>query len=345
MELQREIREITSLDRLKTCGHTAISTAGVVVRGGAQGVGFGGLATCGSSTSCPTCSAKISSHRGKELGRILKLAEDQGKSIAMVTLTVRHKRGDSLKNVWDAVTHGWGRVTSGKAWKQSQERLGLIGWAKATEATHGKHGWHVHVHAVIVSEKRSHKEIVEFGEGMFGRWSAGLANKGFNAVATSGGLDISISSGSAEQLGQYVTKMGGNAEKLAVEATYGALKKARGENRSPFQIIRDFLDTGDLQDRAIWHEWERDSKGRKMMTWSKNLRAWAKLHPEKTDQEIADEDLMGENLVLLPAATWAALRPRAWEILDHAEKGREALIQWLESMDLHWLEPPNLHVT
>lgn len=339
MELQREIRSITSLDRLKACGHAAVSSSGVTVRGGLNGSGLGGVATCGSGSSCPNCSAKIAFHRGKELGRILKLAEDQGKSIAMVTLTVRHKRGDSLKSLWDGVTHAWARVTSGKGWKASQERMGLVGWARATEVTHGKHGFHVHVHAVLVMEKRSHKEITEFGESMFGRWSAGLANKGFTAVANSGGLDVSISAGSAEQLGHYVTKMGGTAEKLALEATHGALKKARGENRSPFQIIRDFFDTGDTQDLAIWLEWERGSKGRKMLTWSKNLRAWAKLETEKSDEEIAAEDLMGEDLVLLPPATWAALRSRSWEILDYADKGRESLIQWLDSQGMRWLEP------
>ena len=340
MQLQRGIREITSLDRLKTCGHTAVSTSGVVVRGGAQGVGFAGLATCGSVWACPVCASKIAAHRGTELGTVLQLAQDQGKTVAMVTLTVRHQKGDSLKSVWDAVAHGWNRITSGKPWGKMQEQHGVVGWARAVEVTHGSNGWHVHVHAVLVLDKQGEANAVRLGDRMFARWSAGLEAKGFSAVATAGGLDVSVSKSAADQLGRYLAKMGGQTiNQLALEATHGAFKGGRETNRSPFQIVKDFLTTGDVSDLAIWREWELASKGRRALTWSKTLRAWA-LAEEKTDEEIVAEDIQGEDLVLLPPETWAAVRERSWEVLDHAEQGIEVLKDWLDRSGLLWFDPP-----
>lgn len=339
-ELQRGIREVTSLDRLKSCGHTAVSTGGVVVRGGAQGVGFAGLATCGSVWACPVCASKIAAHRGAELGNVLQLAQDQGKTVAMVTLTVRHKRGDGLKAVWDAVAHGWNRITSGKPWGKMQAQHGVVGWARAVEVTHGSNGWHVHVHAVLVLDQPGEVNAVRLGERMFARWSAGLEAKGFSAVAASGGLDVSVSKSAADQLGRYLAKMGGQSvDHLALEATHGAFKRARASNRSPFQIAKDFLATGDLSDLAIWREWESASKGRRALTWSKALRMWASTE-EKTDDEIVAEDLQGDDLVLLPPETWAAVRGRSWEVLDYAEQGFDALTNWLDSRGLRWFDPP-----
>lgn len=340
MQLQRGIRDITSLERLKTCGHTAVSTSGVVVRGGAQGVGFAGLATCGSVWACPVCASKIAAHRGAELGTVLQLAQDQGKTVAMVTLTVRHKKGDGLKSVWDAVAHGWNRITSGKPWGKMQAQHGVVGWARAVEVTHGSNGWHVHVHAVLVLDHPGEVNAIRLGDKMFARWSAGLEAKGFSAVAASGGLDVSVSKSAADQLGRYLAKMGGQSvDQLALEATHGAFKRARAANRSPFQIAKDFLMTGDVSDLAIWREWETASKGRRALTWSKTLRVWA-LAEEKTDEEIVAEDLQGDDLVLLPPETWAVVRHRSWEVLDHAEQGLEALTNWLDSCGLRWFDPP-----
>jgi hypothetical protein len=63
-----------------------------------------------------------------------------------------------------------------------------------------------------------------------------------------------------------------------------------------------------------WWEWEKASKGRRQIAWSKWLREWADLGREQTDEEIADKELTGNYvLLLLPktlARTPAAARPR-----------------------------------
>lgn len=309
-----------------------------------MGAGFAGLETCGSVWACPVCGAKIAAHRGQELGRVLELAADQDMTLAMVTLTVRHHRGQSLKSVWDAVGSGWAAVTSGRPWQRMTEKHGVHGWARAVEVTHGSSGWHVHVHAVMLLDKAGLKNAAELGESMFGRWAVGLGKKGFTAVQDSGGMDVSISTGRTDGLGEYLAKMGLGAEKtvegMALEATQGGVKKARGENRTPLQIAASFFETGDADDLEIWREWEKGSRGRRALTWSKGLRDWARLEAEKSDEEVAAEELGGEDLVLLPAETWRLVRKDSWRVLDLAEKGREHLIRWLDDEGLPWLEPP-----
>ena len=137
---------MTRLDRLRACGHTAVDGSGVMVRmtpgssGSSCRAGFAGLATCGSVWACPVCAAKVAAERAGELGAVLTAAGEAGHQVAMVTLTVRHRQGQSLRQVWGAVTKGWSRVTSGKAWRSDQRRYGVQGWARAVEVTHGAHG-------------------------------------------------------------------------------------------------------------------------------------------------------------------------------------------------------------
>lgn len=126
---------------------------------------------------------------------------------------------------------------------------------------------------------------------------------------------------------------------MALEATQGG-----GKNRTPFQITGDFFETGDADDLGIWHEWEKGSKGRRALTWSKGLREWAELAAEKSDEEVAAEDLMGEDLILLQAETWRAVRGQSWLILELAEKGKTSLTEWLDRGGLSWEHPPS-HVS
>lgn len=337
---------MTRLDRLRACGHTAVDGSGVMVRmtpgssGSSCRAGFAGLATCGSVWACPVCAAKVAAERAGELGAVLTAAGEAGHQVAMVTLTVRHRQGQSLRQVWGAVTKGWSRVTSGKAWRSDQRRYGVQGWARAVEVTHGASGWHVHVHAVMVYDGTDY-DAHALGASMWSRWSAGIEKAGFDAVAGSGGLDVQVSrGGDMGALGRYLAKQGAD---LASEATMGAFKQAKGKNRTPFQIARAFLDTGDMADLDLWHEWERVSRGRRQLTWSKGMRDLADLGEERSDEDIAAEETgtADDDVLLLPGDTWRAVRSEAWRVLDLVEaSGREGLVAWLDAEGLAWLDPP-----
>ncbi|NYD38564.1 hypothetical protein [Actinomycetospora corticicola] len=63
---------------------------------GTRTAGFSGLATCGSVWCCPQCAAKIATRRADELARVMRAVEERGGSAFLLTLTMRHARGDRL---------------------------------------------------------------------------------------------------------------------------------------------------------------------------------------------------------------------------------------------------------
>lgn len=129
-EVRREPRD----DRYLACGQrrrAGMNHVGVRSSDGAR-AGFSNLQSCGSVWSCPVCAGKIMRQRADELGKALRWARREGHTVAMITLTVRHHRDDSLRDVWDAVAHGWNKVTSGRAWAgESEEEYAdwLADWA------------------------------------------------------------------------------------------------------------------------------------------------------------------------------------------------------------------------
>lgn len=391
--------------RVALCGFataTGVSSVGVRV---AEGVaGFAGLQSCGSVWACPVCAAKIAARRAEELGEVLSWARREGHTLAMVTMTVSHRRQDSLKDVWDAVASGWSSVTSGGVWNNAETqqeytirlqkwntagnaheeakrlgqrapraprgwhqrkhpeikrgdkaKYGVLGWARAVEVTRGANGWHVHVHAVLVLEGRqqAHERAYALGRSMHIRWDKGIAKKGFTS-SKKHGLRVDVSEGAEQRLADYLTKAGepekavrNSVEKagraLAREATLGQHKIAKRGGRTPFQILAD-LHLGDAEDWAVFADWLRESKGRRQLTWSAELRKLAGLLDEETDEEIAAEEIGTEDgtILVLPIESWRVLR-RDSALVAHAlilaERGVQEIKTWLISLDIVSYEP------
>lgn len=364
--------------------------------------GFAGLQSCGSVWVCPLCAAKIAARRAEELGEVLSWARREGHTLALVTMTVSHKRKDTLEDLWCAVSSGWGSVTSGGVWNNAEtdqeyeERLrewkasglaheeakrlgqkppraprgwhkrqypeikrgdkakyGVLGWARAVEVTRGANGWHVHIHAVMVLEGRqqAHERAYALGRSMHVRWNKGIAKRGFTS-SKEHGLRVDVSEGAEQRLADYLAKAGepekavrNSVEKagkeLAREATLGQHKTAKRGGRTPFQILAD-LHLGDAEDWAVWTEWMRDSKGRRQLTWSAELRELAGLLAEESDEDIAAENAgsKDDTILVLPIETWRELRKdsdRVTQILNLAERSPRALEQWLEHEGLPWI--------
>lgn len=184
------------------------------------------------------------------------------------------------------------------------------------------------------------------------RWNKGIAKKGFIS-STEHGLRVDVSEGAERQLAEYLAK-GGEPEKavrssvekagkaLAREATLGQHKIAKRGGRTPFQILAD-LHLGDAEDWAIWTEWLRDSKGRRQLTWSAELRDLAGLLTEESDEEIAAEEAGSEDdtILVLPIEAWRELRKdsvRVAHVLNLAEQSPHDLEQWLDREGYKWID-------
>jgi hypothetical protein len=319
---------------------------------------------------CPVCSAKIARHRKEELHAILDAALERGHAVSMLTLTQRHHAGQSLEYLWGSLSYAWNLTASGRGWSDFKTQLGLIGYIKAVEVTHGKNGWHVHQHVLIISEKnpeitpifRQRKqgrrktpypvEVVMPAAFIGERWGRALKRKKLDFLQDRGGLDWRTAKpGEAQALGDYVAKLGGassaakrakTAEGVAKEATLGAFKKAKRGNRTPFQILADIGMMGDVEDIEIWEEYEQASKGKRAMSWSKGIRDWAGLGEELSDEEIAEQEEGDGEIFNVDRTTWRRqVYPFAAYLLDLVEqKGVDAVYAWLDQRKIRYVVPP-----
>ena len=95
--------------------------------------------------------------------------------------------------------------------------------------------------------------------------------------------------------------------------------------------VDDFRWTGDSDDLIVWHEYERATKGCQAITWSKGLRQLLAV-VERTDEEIAAEEIGGEDLAVIHSDDWRRIvqipgLPSL--ILDRAERGGLAAVNYL----------------
>lgn len=348
--MRAELWGLTSLKAVRKCGRVPIGPR-VSLRASEGGyAGFGGLATCGSWSVCPVCSAKIARARKTEVQTVVDQAISQGKHVSMLTLTMRHHKRQGLTKLWDGMSKAWNAVTSGRQWQDFREQLGLIGYIRAAEVTHGANGWHVHSHILIISDqdptttllthqrkqgrrKTPYPLTVETpADFIAGRWSKKLAQLGIDFIKDSGGLDWQTAK-DAKAIGNYVAKIGSasGGDRISSEVTLGGFKTAKRGNRTPFQILADFLATGDLDLLKVWHTWEKAAKGRRSLSWSKGLRDWADLGREKSDEEIAEEETGGEVVALIDPAEWKKIiKIGSVKLLEVTEqRGASAALEWL----------------
>lgn len=336
--------EWSSLPRLRHCGRvTHTGVGGPVVRSsgtedGQRRAGVAGLQSCGSPWSCPVCARTIAAQRSTEVRDVLAAVADAGGSCALVTLTMRHRDGQALRTLWDALAAAWRAVTSGRQVEQERDLWGVLGAVRVVEATHGENGWHLHVHALVAFDGPVSRELAgELGRRWFVRWCNALVRRGLVApLEESGGLDVrmvDMGAGSLDATADYLAK-------ITAEVTASSAKDARGGNRSPFAVLRDALATGLADDIETWWEWEQTSRNRKQVTWTRGLREWAGVRHEREDQEIVDTDHQGEDVAAIEPEDWPRLRDRLPELLDVIEvDGPDAGRVWLTDHGIRWAVP------
>lgn len=334
-ELRYALRDVTRVGRLRQCGYTGVRSDGtgpglrVTADGGTVTAGLSGLSTCGSVWACPVCSARIATVRASDLADVMRHGFRRGCDAAMVTLTMRHHEGQSLKELWDAVTSAWHAVTSGKLWMADKAEYALRGWVRVVEVTRGENGWHVHVHALMIFDRPVPlSRLTVLANRMWRRWNAALQRRGLDSLPGVG-ADVkkaSLRAGAKGGLHEYFVK-------LSHEIAGGQAKLGRGKGRTPFQILADAVGGGEAGDLAAWWEWESVSRGRRQIAWSKGLREWAGLGAEQTDDEIAGEDLESEDMLFIDPESWRLLRhdpAGVCGLLEAAEDGGyAAAMEWL----------------
>lgn len=329
--------KLSSLQAVRHCGRVPRSKQdGVTLRSRGGLGGFAGLQHCGSVWSCSVCGGRIRVHRALEIGAVLAQAVKRGHRLGFVTLTMRHHRGQPLEALWEAAARAWGRSTSGKQWVADRDAH-LAGWVRVVEVGDGVNGWHVHIHAVVVmAAGAGAAELDEVASGMFSRWRRGLEAVGIEAVRAAQEWHIAEGERASEDLGEYLSKMADDdvAAGLGLELTHSAPGRAERANktRPVWGVLDEFTETGDVAMLQRWHEWERGSKGKRQVAWSKGLRErFAPELEELSDGDIASQEVgsVDDDLVRWSSEQWRELvkRPeRLVRLLELAEAGGQRAV-------------------
>lgn len=324
----RQLLDVTTLPRLRKCKRVSmLEGGGAILRDGVR-ASIAGLVSCGSVWACPVCSAKISASRAQELTKLVQWNADRGGSLALLTLTMRHHRGQTLPVLRKALTGAWRHISKGRAWTEIKKELDLDGYVRAIEVTDGDNGWHLHIHALLVfSRPVTDAEVAELEAVVWTLWSIGLARFGMTAIREHG-IDVRRGEEALETFGGYISK-------IAFETVGARWKKGRKGGRTPFEILAEGLATGNADDLERWQEWEQGSKGLRQLTWSRGLKGRVGLD-DVTDEELAEKQEQGVSFAHIPGPTLRSAHREGLEhVLDVIETdGRPGVFAWLDARGL-----------
>lgn len=264
--LRDGLRGITSLPRLAKCGHIQGDRMPSVhlVKDENGKTQLQGVLTCGSIWCCPECSWRLGGRRAEKLATYLTAWLRDGHQALFLTLTMPHDYADALEASATTIQKSFTRILSGRRWQKIKERFGLVGLVRAFEATLGQSGWHPHLHVLLFLDHRlSESELDALHEAIFVIHERFVQKRGFRAPTI---RNCPMKVVVHKRVGEYVGKVA-----AAQELTSSHTKKARAGGRTPFQLLADVLEAGDVTDLARWHEWERVMHGRRQLTWSHGM--------------------------------------------------------------------------
>lgn len=328
----------SSLERVRKCGRVPVTEVGdVAVKKNGDVAHYAGLATCGSISACPVCSAKIRATRAEEISSGTALWDRRGGAVYMATFTTRHHLGMALKPLLEMISGAFSSILSGRRWLQVKEELGIVGNIRSLETTHGKNGWHPHLHVLFYFEREiTPVQLAGFIGYLRTKWKAQVAKAGYELPSDLHGVDVTRCH-SAQEAGAYIAKTQ-DGRAVGNEVTREDMKTARQGGRTPFDVLDDFRWTGDAADLALWHEYEQAMHRKQVITWSKGLKHLLAVE-EQTDEDIAEEDIGGEELARIPNETWKAITKvpgLTSAILDAAENtyGLDAITNLLTRLSI-----------
>lgn len=263
---------------------------------GERGGGFGQVARCGRGLLCPDCAPVVGAHRAEEIQKAVDWGQSHGCSLSFITLTMRHSAGMAFADLRAAVSDAWRWCINGRRWKRDREEAQVIGYIRAFEATHGRHGWHVHCHVLMLHAGVATADTKGrlLAESMFDRWERGLNGRGYTAIRDSGGLDHRVVAAGSAPLGKYLAKVATGAN-AALELGSTTTKVGRGpSSRTPWEVLRDALgevEAGVVGGRSarLWGEWIAGTRYWKTVHWSRGLRDLVGA-VDLTDEEIVEQE-------------------------------------------------------
>lgn len=278
--LQEEACKLLPNERINNCLKKRISKdSGVLIKYNpiTKHACYGNLQICSSIWNCAICAAKISEQRRSELKQGIAKHRANGGYVYLLTLTNSHHCGDNLPLLMSGQKKALKYLWSDRKSKEHFAELGIIGHITANEVTHGKHGWHPHMHILIFSDKKLDIEALQAFIAKY--WQHCCKKAKLKIPSLDYGCDITDGSFAD----RYVSKWG-----LEEEMTKGHIKKGREGGNTPFDLLRLSQD-GCEKSGDLFKEYAAAYKGKRQLSWSKGLKKLL-LIEDVTDVVIAESE-------------------------------------------------------
>lgn len=298
-------------------------TVGVEVATGTGAVGYTGLRTCGSCHACPVCADAIWSAREADVRHLIGVAQREGLRVAMLTLTLRHRASDPLADLLAATASAWAAVGKARGWQKRADELGLVGVVRRLEITHGRNGWHPHLHVLVFADGDPEEDAWEqLRCAADTAWRAKVQRLGLRVPSPARGVHLRVFElGGADALDQvaaaYMTAAGTirtaeeEVRRASSEVADVGAKLAKRGNRTVWGLLAAAM-AGERRARAAWAEYEAATKGRQSWAVSTALRRLA----DEAVEVVAPER---ERTVVGRITSWE------WAKLCHSADGPGAL--------------------
>ena len=184
-----------------------------------------------------------------------------------------------------------------------------VGYMNALEMTHGVNGWHVHRHLLMLHrgglDVEAHKR--RWMECLGGRYSAACEVRAFDAKLVD-----------AQHIAVYGSKIGAEIAGATVK-----------DSKTPLRLLVDAAATRSAAPQ--WIEAVKVVGARKLSIcrWSPGLRDFLGMGAEKTDEEIAKDEVVktDELLGVITWGQWRQILSRRieYKVIMEAQHGQEAL--------------------
>ena len=301
-------------ERAGRCGcNTVGATVSVMKRGDIAHIS--GVETCGSIWACPVCAARISEQRRLEVRAAISQHYSQGGAVYMVAFTSRHFITDDCKALRLRVSGAFSKLIAGKLWGRIKARFGLSGYIRALEVTHGKNGWHPHLHVLFfVDQLLTDGAIADLEQVLFDRWS-GIIWRESETLCNRDIFHLELCA-TPDAAGEYVAKWGADSEMTKLH-----MKDAKG-GCSPWQLLK-LAERGGVRSRGLFRQFFAGFKGARQLTWSKGLKVRFGIDDLSDDDLSDDDDADSSCVAVLSKDNYRTIQKQGLipQILECAETG------------------------
>lgn len=315
-----QLRTVTTRKSHRLCGrYTLDGPAEVGLRPNENGprASVSNVVMCGSAL-CPVCNAR---RRAAQLQALDQSTAQLTGDVLLMTLTVPHDQNTRLDDMLNAMAKAWNVAMSGRQRKRWEE-VGLVGWFRALDYTHGRNGHHPHYHVVLYFEGQLDGYHWQWAETR-DRWERSIERSlGRRPSRQAQDIQTARDKGAVRD---YAVKA------MAMDALWSESKTEGGAT------MWDILARTDLtRNVGIWREIEEATYRRRWATAGGCVSlTLPEVDPDDTDTDTDDAD-HGEEVepvLSVPRSVWSwlvasRLVPRLLAAVELRDQDRSPLDRW-----------------